>query len=337
MTPPYPSKDILIVCHAGTGLGLGHLTRSLVAARALRDKLNAEIYLIIQGNSVERADLLAFNHQFIAFEQDLGPTIKNINAIVNFNVVIFDLHPSYVPNDIINIIQILHVTKCKVVAIDGLLNYRAILDLIFIPAFHFIPPIDLADGAPIVFGWDCFLLNVQNKVTDWQAGHRVLALTGGSDATELGKTWPSLLDTTLPINSELHWVTGPFSQSPNWPVKPRIAIHNHLAPNGLFELMQRSNYAVTVFGVSFFELLYYGVPTVVFSPYGKKDNLELDAISKSGIALVANNEVEATVILVDLMKDQKLSREMSLRSRMRLSDSGTIKLNKEIIDLLEYS
>ena len=42
----------LVVCHAGEGLGLGHLTRALVVARALQKEIGAQVKLLIQGDVV---------------------------------------------------------------------------------------------------------------------------------------------------------------------------------------------------------------------------------------------------------------------------------------------
>jgi spore coat polysaccharide biosynthesis predicted glycosyltransferase SpsG len=205
--------------------------------------------------------------------------------------------------------------------------------LIFLPSFLFVPPSDLQEGAPIIYGWDCFLLNIQEKPSDWKTGPNVLALTGGSDVSTLGKTWPSRLDKKLPLSTELHWVNGPFANRPCLPQLPRIQIKNHIAPAGLGLLMSTSNYAVTVFGVSFFELLYLGIPTVVFSPYESKDQLELKEISKLGLALVAENEIEATELLLELMNDESLARRLSLRSRAILSNSGANRLCLELANL----
>ena len=60
-----------------------------------------------------------------------------------------------------------------------------------------------------------------------------------------------------------------------------------MRPNNLMKLIVQSNYVLTVFGVSFFEVLQYGIPTVVFSPYDNKDDKDLSALSKEDVAIVA--------------------------------------------------
>jgi len=98
--------------------------------------------------------------------------------------------------------------------------------------------------------------------------------------------------------------------------------------------MAETNYAVTVYGVSFFELLYYGVPTVVFSPYGNRDDTVLAAIAAEGVALVAKNEVDAAGKMKDLMADPKRAVSLSHHARRRMSTLGGHKFARAVAELL---
>lgn len=326
--------NALVVCHAGAGWGLGHLTRSLVVTQALQQELGATVRFLIQGDPVQRGDLAQFDHQFLSIDANLGDTIRQQVQLIDAQVVVLDLHPRLVPTDIDVLLTVLRQGGCKVIGVDGLLSHRHNLDLIFIPSFRFFPPDGLTGTAPILFGWDCFLLNVKRSAVEWKTGRQVIALTGGSDATCLGRTLPTLLNAALPGGTALHWVTGPYAQQPVWPVAPRFSMVDHNSPSGLDDLMLRANYAVTVYGASFFELLYYGVPTVVFSPYGNKDDAELAAIAAEGVALVAQDEVEAVVKLKELMADEALAISLSRRARQRLAVPGGHKFAQAVAALL---
>ncbi|MBT9614043.1 MAG: hypothetical protein IV108_12340 [Burkholderiales bacterium] len=326
--------NALIVCHAGAGLGLGHLTRSLVVARALHQELGAKVHLLIQGDPVQRSDLGEFEHHFLSVQENLLYAVRQQVQNVDVKIVVLDLHPRLVPADIDGLLEDLRRGGCKVISVDGLVNHRSKLDLVFIPSFRFSPAEGLIGAAPILFGWDCFLLNVRRPPIEWKSGGKVLALTGGSDATGLGKTLPTLLNEALPGGTELHWVTGPYAQEPVWPVFPRLSMLNHQSPSGLDDLMAEANYAVTVYGVSFFELLYYGVPTVVFSPYGNKDDEELAAIAEVGVALVAKDEVDAVGKLKELMADHKLATSLSHHARRRMPTLGGQKFVQAVAALL---
>lgn len=334
-TAAAPVLHALVVAQAGPGVGLGHLSRALVVARALQRRLGAEIQLLVQGEPLQRADLQVFSHHFVAAEADLPAAISALlvgQPPGSPRVLTLDLQPQRVPAMLPQALQGWRESGCRVVAIDGLLALRLLLDLVFIPSFHFSPPPGLfAAGANIRHGWDCLLLDPlpadqaaehNEHRAPWQPGHRVLALTGGSDASGLGRHWPALLDNSLPIRSQLHWVTGPYAPPPKWPSQTRIAMHQHLAPAGLGPLMDSCQYAVTVYGVSLFELLQRGVPTVVFSPYGARDDAELAGIAAAGLALVAADAADATRQLVALMGDDARAAALSRAARHRLQRSG---------------
>lgn len=320
----------LIVCHAGTGVGLGHLTRSLTVACALRQHFGANVQILVQGEPLERRDLAAFPHRFIARDVCLLDALAQEQRVA---LVLLDLQPLQVPKELARVLRDYRGAGTKVVAIDGLLDWRPDLDLIFLPSFQFKPPENLRDGAPIIFGWDCILLDDSWVPVAWKPGHRVLALTGGSDTTQLGRHLPDQLDQALPENVELHWVTGPFAKRPVWPPTHRIRMLEHVAPSGLGALIQQSHYAITVFGVSFFELLYAGVPTVVFSPYGDRDAHELAAIARAGVALVAIDEYDAISQLNILLLKNDLARQLSINARTTLHASGAQRLCMTVASL----
>lgn len=323
--------NVLIVCHAGSGIGLGHLTRSLVIGKALQKKFDTNVRYLIQSEPIRRRDLDEFGYDFLPPEGDLAAAIETIRPV---DLILLDLQPHRVSSNLQPVIRRLRTEGIKVVAIDGLRDYREDLDLIFIPSYR----LDVADGcqtgAPVVFGWDCYLLDAKDVAGEWTPGNQVLALTGGSDATGLGLAWPSLLNEELPSSAVLDWVTGPFSSMPIIPKPARIKINQHIAPEGLGQLMRQANYAVTVFGVSFFELLFHGVPTVVFSPYGDKDAAVLKGIAEAGVALIAKDEKDATKQLVSLMSDDALARRLSEKAHEILCVSGTVRLCSEISKLM---
>ena len=320
-------RPVLIACHAGPGVGLGHVTRALGIARALHDDGHPDVHLVIHGPAFDHLPLLAWQHQFVADDAALAAAI----AAHAPHLLLLDLMPSRAPAGLAALLARCRAQGTRLVAIDGLLAHRAALDLVFIPNFR----VPLPDGtdltgppghAPVLHGWDCFLLAAPAWRRPWLPDParppRVLALTGGSDATGLGAHWPLQLDARLPQRCVLDWVTGPFAPPPRLPSQPRLALHEHRAPSGLGPLMLQARYAVTVFGVSFFELLAHGVPTVVFSPYGSKDAATLDALAEAGVALVAADETEATDRLLALMADDALAQRLSQQALAHMAVPG---------------
>lgn len=322
----------LIVCHLGKGIGLGHFSRSMVIAKELSKNFDLRVQFLIQGNEFSNNDLKKFKATFINSKANLNDSIKKLSLV---DIIFFDLNKKFVKNNLKEILIDLQILGTKIVAIDGLLNFRKYLNLIFIPSFYF-PLFDSLnlDKAKIVYGWDSYLIDEKKIPIKWKYGRNILVLTGGGDITKLSDNWITMLDKNLPSKSILNWVSGPFSQKLNLPNKSRIKIIEHQAPDNLRLIMNKTNYAITVYGVTFFELLKIGIPTVVFSPYGKKDEVELKIIEELGLAMVAQNEYDATEMLVDLMNDSSKAKEFSTKSINQMKVSGIEKLALEVKELI---
>ena len=330
---------VLVVCHAGETIGLGHYYRSLTVSNSIKSTFHSEVYFLIQGDISQICDLSHSNCRSIDWSIDIAEHILSEYMLYGFDVVLFDLHSQSLPSYSLmsQMLSSLQSSGAKVIGIDGLFDFSSFLDLIFIPSIHIPSSIIEKVLCPLIYGWDCFLLNLSQKPLDWRPGNRILALSGGSDTTGLAYTLPEILDTKLPTHSELHWVTGPYSDHPSIPINPRINFITHNAPSGLGSLMSASNYAITVFGVSFFELLFLGVPTVVFSPYDGKDDEQLQAVSEAGVALIARDLFEASDQLALLLRDDDLAFQISSKARLHLNVPGTQRLCAEIMSMTNLS
>ncbi len=312
----------LLVCQAGEGVGLGHLSRALVVASALRQQLAEPVRLLIQGEPVQRPDVAALAPVFVPAAAPLGPAIAAQIQQCRPWVLLLDLHAQRLPQDLALLLQQARASGCRVVAIDGLLAFREQLDLVFLPTWHCDDPRATGAGAPVVFGMDCLLVADGARAQAWQPGPEVLVLTGGADTTGLGAVWPAWLDAQLPARARPHWVQGPYARAPRWPQPRRLDWTWHRAPAGLQAPMASAHYALTIFGVSFFELLKLGVPTVVCSPYGGKDLPDLRWIEATNLAWVAYDEKEAVRHLCRLMDDDESAAALSERGLAAMALSG---------------
>ncbi len=290
--------------------------------------MGAVVSLFVVGPKISKSSFDGREIVFLA-ESDSGlERALPDESIVD--LLLLDLPARHLPSWVSPYLAGVRSTGGIAVSIDNF-DLRSQVDITFIPSFR-VPQnvFGSEDDSSVIHGWDCFLLDENTQPISWRPGHRVLALTGGSDATNLGRNWPALLDASLPVTTELNWVTGPFAIPPRLPNRPRLKIKEHLAPSDLKSLMQCADYAITVYGVSFFELLQLGIPTVVFSPYGKKDFAELDEIQRDRLAIIARDEVDATEKLVGLMASHSLAAELAARGAARLKYPGVNRLCDEI-------
>ena len=317
MTP-----SILFVAHVGDGIGLGHLNRSFVAATSLLVRLDIQIDFVAVGRNIETliAPDLKFNFSVESGSIDL--VIDRLMQGKVYSMICLDLFDPLLTADLAKVLENVKKRQCQIVAIDSLKGFERYADMLYVPSF--LPPVHLEDSqfdGHLAYGWDSYLLNVSPENPVSNKSRAVLILTGGSDVTHLGKRWPKILNEKLPIDSTVHWVTGPFSERPSFPEHRRLEFVEYLAPVGLSPLMQEAEIAVTIFGVSFFELIALGVPTVVFSPYGEKDTRELCEIEKLKVSLVARDASEAAEKAAILLEDSDLRAELTCNARSKIKNS----------------
>ncbi len=327
-------SKILLICYASSKIGLGHLSRLLALAQTLKKDKKVVPEFLIFGDSIKKDELGGFVVHNFSIENDFTRTIQSLLEDNNFKLIVIDMYQNHNISNLDNLFSQLKQQNILTISIDTLIEYCDILDLIWIPSFNFDITKHGNCKSLLRSGWDTYLIQKRVNHKKWKPGSRILVLTGGSDVANLGKTLPTQLDQILDKNSEVHWVKGPLSDDPILPKKCRLKWIFHDAPQQLDELIVQSNYVITVFGVSFFEVLQYGTPTVVFSPYDKKDNKDLAALSKEDVSLVAYNLKSAVKELSNLMNDEKLAKKLSINALKKMSINGSEKLSKEIHLLL---
>ena len=313
--------SILFMVHAGKDVGLGHLNRSLVAARSLVLRLGAQVDFVAVGHDVDDSLAQDFAVNFSVTHGPIDVAIDRLTKNNHYAAVCLDLFGPLLSEDMGTVLGKLHKAGCKIVAIDALAGFEGLIDLLYVPSF--MPPADCevnGFAGRLAYGWDAYLLNVQPEDQGLDPAGSILALTGGSDVTRLGREWPTILNRCLPYGTAVHWVTGPFSEPPIFPNSSSVEFIEHIAPAGLSALMHTATVAVTVFGVSFFELIALGVPTVVFSPYDEKDSRELRGIAEQRIALVVRDAKDAAEQASLLLRDSELRAELSSNARDKLKN-----------------
>jgi hypothetical protein len=125
-------------------------------------------------------------------------------------------------------------------------------------------------------------------------------------------------------------VRGPYASAPCLPEAPRLDWIVLEAPDSLAEPIRQSHYALVVFGVSCFELLAAGVPSVVFSPYPGGNRDELSLLAREEVAWVADDAPGAVDRLAELMNDDVAAARLSSRAAARLDAAGGRRLAQRI-------
>lgn len=326
-------QKVLLVCFVSHKIGIGHYSRLLALANTFKKENKVIPEFLIFGDLIEvsKKKFKIYHH---SKNYNFSKIINDLIKKKNFRAVIFDIYKKIKVYNFEQTLKNLIKHKIRTISIDSNLNYNHLLDLIWIPSFNFNDSKYVGSESKIKSGWDTYLIYKRLKHKKWRDGKKVLVLTGGSDVKNLAKTFPTELDLTLDKKVELHWVRGPLSKKPILPKKPRLKWAIHKSPKGLDKLIVQSNYVITIFGISFFEILQYGVPSIVFSPYKNRDKKELKDLSSENITIVAKNSKSAAISLYKLMLNNKLARKLAFNSLNKMPINGAKNLSNKIYSLI---
>ena len=317
--------NILLASSRSKTIGLGHFSRMLALHNSLAKSGDFHPYFSVLGDHV-----LAVNSNNIDIDLcaelslDYFQLVSDFVEVNHVKLLIMDFHKSTEGPELLEFLKWARAKGIVLVAVDSLIDYQEHLDHIWLPSVHFdLSKVSNKKGfCDVSFGWDHFLLARSEAIPNWQAGVSVLVMTGGADVLGLASWLPELLDTKLVSSSTVNWVKGPYSNSPYIPISPKLNWKLHDNPKDIDKLICESDYVLTLFGVSFFESIQYGVPTVTFPLDQYETGLELDLIQREKVALAADNIEEAVNCLVQLMGDDILAKNLSETSKSKMRING---------------
>ena len=322
---------ILNICHASPEIGIGHVSRLRNLSRAImRKKKEIDINFLISG-ALEEDFLDPFKSAKIDFYiNDYHAILRHIDSL-SPDLIMLDLSPKIYNYNFIDFLKSINKKKIKIISIDGLTEFHTLIDLIWIPAFTINDKILSEEIEVIRYGWDCFLIERSLPIKKWKHGKKVTFLTGGSDPTGISSILPKMLEKKIQNEIIIQWVRGPFSEIPQIP-----QFQNHKwtvfnKPTEVEQIIYESDYIFSVYGVSFFEALQHGKPTVVFPPYADNDKNELDKLKKEDVAMIASSLDDGIDKLNNLMSDNSLAEKFSKNSLSKLKDNGCDILAEKII------
>ena len=307
--------SIAVVSASGARGGLGHRRRADRIAEAASRRVDVVVTRIDLDGDPDEATL-----------------IDALRA-VEVDVIVVDAPPSLRSDAVVECLEGRRVQGQRVIGIDG---PSGGVDALIVPSFVVDDEVSRRQQEgplDVRWGWDHVLIDQRRRVAPRLAGSPLLVLTGGSDATGLGRTLPALLDARLDAGSAVEWVVGPHAPGPELPRAPRLDWRVRRGLTDLRPLMEQAGYALAVYGVSVLELLHHGVPTVVLSPYGDRDVRQLEVLEQEGLALTATDADRAVERLTALVEDPSSAHDFAHRAATRIPESGVDRVVDAILDL----
>ena len=315
------STKVLLVLRQGAAVGLGHLARMLPLAKALQDRQSAGVSLLIEGPPLQRPDLGLLPHWFC---DDL--VVELPRTAPGFDTVVVDIPPKTMNPELLAVMTQI-AGQQKLVSIDFSVPVPpAIFN--WVPSFYLKP--ELLESGRNLYGWDRFLLARPSQNRTWAPGIDLCVLTGGSDAFGLGAVWPELLDAQLPDHIHIHWIRGPYAPPPALPQNLQRHWEVHHNPDDMGALLGRCAYVLTVYGVSLFECLIRGLPSVTLATPNQIPE-EMEHLNDTGATIVAETPQEAVARLVALINDSKSCKKLSQKALDKIDGQGSERMAAELM------
>ncbi len=329
---------VLLICSCSEKFGLGHIARMCVLQEAFKQETSYRPQLAILGSYTcslksKVSEILCVNDDPQKLFSEL---IKFIDRM-KIRVVIFDLHAVHEGRVVEKFIGSLRNRRLKCIGVDCFINSSALMDFVWVPAIACATMSDVTSkrNGKVSFGWDHILLSDKKYHGIRSNGRRVIVLTGGGDVLGLGSWLPSVIDRQLKRGSVINWVKGPFALFPELPLNPSLNWEVHDNPSDIEGILNESDFALTLFGVSFFEALKYGLPSVVIPLKENQNVAEFQILKKQRVALCAQTPLDGVEILAMLMQDSNLADEISSNALKKLSVKGREEFVHKTIRLLE--
>lgn len=310
---------VLVYCVEGKRYGTGHHSRARLLSEAIPRHLGISSTLATSVPA-ELGEPTPGQEESMAPHAFFAEVTKQANASAACAVV---LDVPWWNSDFMREEErrVLSEINVPLIGVDGPLEDNSVFDLVFLPTF--LPPQNrTTTHSRFRFGWDCYLLRNRASSPRAPVANSVLIATGGSDVARLGQIWPLLLDKHLPPGTEVTWIQGPLAEAPTIPKDSKLNFRVARDPANIPELMGEASFGLTVHGVTFFEMLASGIPSVTYSPYGMKDQRELLTLQDMEIAQVGIDPEDAVLKLSELLGDSASAQSFSELARLTLSTPG---------------
>ena len=304
-------QRILFVCHVSKSVGIGHLSRILSISKELKKTNQINSQILIFGNIKDCLELTEYSYVLKSDKSDFCKSTFELFNKNKYDALIFDLCTKIKIPKLEDFLIEFSRKRVPLIAIDCLLEYRRYFSLIWIPCFFFCSKKYRDTKCVIKSGWDSYLLQKRYKSISWRYDNKVLILTGGSDVYNLSQSLPNYIEENLETKSVITWIKGPFAKAPlitNKSNNKWVVVEN---PTYLDKHIVRNNFVITLYGISFFEVLQYGVPSIVIKPEDNQDSQQIAKIKSEKLSLVAEDYKDSVKLLNRLMKNKNLAKNIS--------------------------
>jgi spore coat polysaccharide biosynthesis predicted glycosyltransferase SpsG len=318
-------KKIFIISDLGKNVGLGHYARSKVLTKEI--------------NFFFRKKVKIYNFYFSkkAINISAVKSIKNVNlesyiqkkiSQISPDIIIFNISRFLEP-DLYKYVKTLKINfNIKLVAIDGFTKKFEFFNYIWLPNPTLKYKKDLKNKI-ILYGWDKILID--NVKIKRKKGNKIKILftLGATDKYKIGNKLPGLIEKKFDKKVEFLWIKGPYATKPKIHNKKRWKIVKNKFD--LKPMFRNIDAAFVVLGVSFFEIMYQGIPSVAFFHKKKVIDFYLASYLKKKNFDITSSLNKAVNILHFKIKSLKKSNEVAKKLSINIKFKNRKKFLKKIL------
>jgi len=298
------------IAAAGKRYGRGHVTRMVVLLRAMQELHAADVRLVIVEDSPIEVDCQGIRTERMAPEQVQGQDFESLSE--RSDLVLIDLPPTFDTQFCCNSKE----GSFKVVVDHPREEIPA--DLLFVPSFYH----DGNATGQMIYGWSNYLVAKVTRRALAGDVRKVAVIPGSNMSNDHLALLAKEVARAVPTDVSVTWVGLAISaceipelQHETWDVRPAIP--------GLAHYLSGFDMAVTAYGVSFFECLNMGLPTIVFNAAQTISEDEWTALKDEQVALLAASIDDVGAQMKQMMAEPALRQKLSGRAVARMpNDAG---------------
>ena len=286
------NSSFLILFSKGPRSGYGHYSRSKIIQEYIKYNIKAPVKIsCIKDSEVSK--------------KNISKIIKNKIKKDKIKTLILDLNFIYLKSVLKIRKMLLDINKMGIVTIgiDSLRFFYKYLNYVWIPS-----PFKEKNlvSKNIIYGWDKMILN-RYKFT-YKRSKKILFLFGSSKNILISKQLPSLIERKIPREFKLHCVLGKYSEKPRILDRDRWTIHTNISSTK--NILKKAGFVFSLYGLSLFEALNSGIPTVSFCTKDnfKKDFKEIIFLKKKKMCFIEHDLVKSVEKLNLLIRSEKISK-----------------------------
>lgn len=333
------SNKVTIVTQADEKVGMGHLARSMALARELKESqaINVNFYVNDNPGANQLLERQGFSTSVWKSLDDLSEKLRS--GVQQVDGAVIDLKASCC-DDLLE--KTGRLDTCSML-VDYVPSDASLGDLFILPTVSF----DYENKAShfakkkILTGKNHLLLN---RKISWlrerdDSREGVLVTAGGSGL--LSDELFSALS-TLSRNEKIIFLAGPFADESFFHQKTNA--HNFkkyeviFNPPDVFDVYSKSKLALCTFGVTTYELIALGVPTVVVKTVTADDVELVESLAQSDVCInlldQANSPEVVTATLESLLQNSERLTELSLNSKKFIDGLGVQRVGVAIKELI---